>query len=59
MRQSAVLAIVIENFGVAAPVHRGFELALDFVFGEMLVENVVEEFVGDGVIGLALQDAIV
>ena len=31
---------------------------MHFVFGEVLVENVVKEFVGDRVIRLALQDAV-
>src|ERR1035441_3330234 len=42
--QSMRLTIEIENLGIAAPIHRRFKLALNFIFAKMLVENVVEEF---------------
>src|SRR5258706_16391077 len=35
----------VENLRLAAPVHRGIEMALHFLLGKMLVENVVKEFV--------------
>src|SRR5215467_13613051 len=58
LNQASVLAVVVENFGVASPVHGGLELALHFVFGKVFVENVVEKFVGDRMIRFALQDAV-
>src|SRR3984957_19420009 len=58
LKQPAFLAIVVENLGVAAPVDRGLELALHFVFGKVLVENIVKKFVHDGVIRLPFEDAV-
>ena len=37
-------AIEIENLSVTAPVHRGFELPLDFILAEVLVQDIVEKF---------------
>ena len=58
LNQSAPLAVVVKNLGVAAPVHRSIELPLHFIFGKMLVEDVVKKLIGDGVIRLAFQDAV-
>ena len=55
MKQPPGFRIVVEDLGVAAPVQRGFELALDFIGAEVLVENVAEEFFPDGVIALGMQ----
>ena len=51
-------AIKIENLGVAAPVHGRIKLALHFVFTEMLVENVIEKFLRNRMIGLGMQNAV-
>src|SRR5450755_4914987 len=49
---------MIENLRVASPVHRSVELSLHFVLAEMLVENVMKEFVGDGMIGFSPENAV-
>ena len=51
-------AIEVENLGVAAPVHGGFELPLHFILAEVLVEDVVEKFLRNGVIRLGVQNAV-
>src|SRR5208282_2577629 len=56
--QTMRFAIKVENLSVAAPVHGGIELPLHFILGEMLVENVVEKFLRNGVIRLGVQDAV-
>src|SRR5580704_16395075 len=43
--------VVVENFGVASPLNRGFELAARFVFAEVLVDQIVEKFVRERAIG--------
>src|SRR5579864_7085147 len=43
--------VVIENFGVASPLNRGFELAPRLVVAEMFVDQIVEKFVGKRAIG--------
>src|SRR5258708_5061078 len=43
LNQSSLLAVIIKYFGVAAPVHGSFELAQHFIFGKMLIENVMKE----------------
>src|SRR5271166_772615 len=55
MKQAASLRVVVEDLGVSPPVERGLELALDFVGAEMLVEDVTEELLADGVIALGVQ----
>src|SRR5580658_9422177 len=40
LRQASVLTVVIEYFGVAAPIGCGFKLAFHFFFGKVFVENV-------------------
>src|SRR5580704_8581261 len=47
--------VVVENFGVAAPLNRGFELAAGFLFAEMFVDQIVEKFVGERAIGFRFQ----
>src|SRR6266481_1569305 len=47
--------IVVENFGVAAPLDGGFELAAGFVLAEMRLEEVAEKFVLDGAIGFCFE----
>ena len=56
--QPVRFTIEVENFGVASPVHRRFELPLDLVLAEMLVEDVVEKLFGDGMIVLGVQNAV-
>ena len=56
--EAALLRVIIEYLGVASPVHRSFELALDFVLAEVFVENVVKEFIRDGMIGLRPENAL-
>src|SRR5277367_3747082 len=48
---------MIKDLRVASPVHRSFKLAFNFILTKMLVENVVEEFVGNRVIRLRFEDA--
>ena len=55
MEQAAGFGVVVEDFGVASPVQRGLELALDFVGAEVLVEDVAEELFADGVVALGVQ----
>src|ERR1700722_16171125 len=54
-RQFAGGGIVIENFGVAAPLNGGFELTLRFVLAEVLVDEVMEKFGGHGAIRFCLE----
>src|SRR6266478_1837560 len=53
--QLASDGIVVENFGVAAPLDGGFELAAGFVLAEMRLEEVAEKFVLDGAIGFCFE----
>ena len=53
--QAIRLGIVGEDFAVASPVQRGFELLQRSLFREMLVEQIVKKFEGHGVIGLLLE----
>src|SRR5271154_275069 len=46
--------IIVKELGVAAPLDSGFELTAGFVFAEMLVQQVAEEFVGKRAIGFGL-----
>ena len=43
---------MIKNFSVSSPIHRSLELTLYLIRAEVFIENVMEEFVGDGMIGL-------
>src|ERR1700746_1934705 len=56
--QEIFFSVIVEDFGVAAPVPRCFELALYLVLGEVLVEDIVKKFIVDGMIRLALKDAV-
>src|SRR6266478_141650 len=47
--------VVIENFGVAAPLDGGFELAAGFFLTKMLVEQVAEKFFGQSAVGFGLE----
>src|SRR5246127_737004 len=58
LRQASAGPVVIEDFSIASPILGGLKLALYFVFGEMLIEDIVEKFIRDGMIGLAFQDAV-
>ena len=51
------VGIVLEEFGVAAPTDGGFKLALGFLFAEVLVEQIVEELLGGGVVLLGFESA--
>ena len=55
--EAAAGGIEVEQFGVAAPVDGGFELALRFFLAELFVEHVEEELFGDGVVGLGFERA--
>ena len=52
--EAAAGGVKVEEFGVAAPADGGFELANGLFFGELLVEYVVEELLGDFAIALGL-----
>src|SRR5271157_2147922 len=56
--QPVRFAIKVENFSVAAPIHGGIELPPHFILAEVLVENVVEKLLRNGVIRLGMQDAV-
>src|SRR5271157_2686400 len=56
--QPVRFAIEVENFSVTAPIHGGIELPPHFILAEVLVENVVEKFLRNGVIRLGMQDAV-
>jgi len=58
MEQPAGLGIVIEDLGVASPVQRRLELPLDFIRAEVLVEDVAEKLLTDGVIALGVQGVL-
>src|ERR1700746_1805046 len=58
LNQSSLLAVVVKDLGVPAPVHRRLALALYFIFGKVLVENVVKKLVGNCVVGLAFEHAV-
>ena len=47
--------VVVEQAGVAAPVNGGVQLLDGFVFAEVFVEGVVEEFVGQSMVRLRSQ----
>src|SRR5271165_5973647 len=56
--QPSPFAIKIEDLSVAAPVHGSFKLPLHLVLAEVLVEDVVEKLLRNGVIGLGMQNAV-
>src|ERR1035438_468589 len=56
--QAVRFAIEVENLSVAAPVHGSFELPLHFILAEVLVEDIVEKFFRNGMIGLGVQNAV-
>src|SRR5271168_218337 len=58
LHQPAGGPVIVENLRVAAPVHRGVELALHFILGEMLVQNVVKKLVSYGVVRLPFQNTV-
>src|SRR6267143_1250427 len=47
--------VVIENFGVAAPLDGGFELAAGFFLTKMLVKQVTEKFFGQSAVGFSFE----
>src|SRR5208283_781282 len=49
-RQFAAGGVVVEEFGIAAPLDGGFELAARFVFAEMFIEQILKEFRGQSAI---------
>ena len=53
--EAAAAGVEVEEFGVAAPVDGGFDLALGLVGGELFVEHVEEEFFGNGVVGFGFE----
>ena len=54
-REFAGGGVVIENFGVAPPLNGGFELAACFVFAEMFVQEVAEEFIAKRAISFGFE----
>ena len=55
--EATASGVEVEELGVAAPVDGGFELALCLFFAELLVEQVEEEVLGDGVVALGIEGA--
>ncbi len=55
--KAAAGGVEVEEFGVAAPVDGGFELAQGLFFAELLVEHVVEELFGDSAVALGVDGA--
>jgi hypothetical protein len=49
-RQFAAGGVIVEEFGVAAPLDGGFELAARLVFAEMFIEQILEKFGGQSAI---------
>jgi hypothetical protein len=49
--------VEVEQLGVPAPADRGLELAQRHLFGELLVQHVVEELLGDAAVALGLDGA--
>ena len=58
MEEAAGLGVVVEDFGVASPVQCSPELALDLLSAEVLVEDVAEEFLTDGMVALGMQGVL-
>jgi hypothetical protein len=54
-RQFASGGVVIEQFGVAAPLDGGFQLPAGLFFAEMFVQKIAEKFIGKGAIGFGFQ----
>ena len=57
-REAMRFAIEVENFSVAPPIHRRFELAFNFVLTEVFVKYVVEKFLGNRMIMFGMENAI-
>src|SRR5271157_434121 len=55
MEQAAALGVVVEDFGVASPVQCGLELALDFIRAEVLIEDITEELLANGMVAVGMQ----
>src|SRR5919109_397032 len=56
--QPAAIGIVIEDLGVASPMDRRLELLPCLFFGEMFLENTIEEVVWQRPIGFGSQGAL-
>src|SRR5216683_2303598 len=54
-RQLTGGGVVIENFGVPAPLDGGFELAAGFNLAKMLVEQIMKKFLVQGAVGFGFQ----
>src|ERR1700680_588198 len=57
-RQFAGRGIVIKNLGVTTPLNGRLQLAARFGLTEMFIDEVVEEFVRKGTIGLGLKSLL-
>src|ERR1700730_16740013 len=53
--QLACCRVIVKNLGVASPLDGGLKLAALFVLAEMLVDKIVEKFVGKGAVGFGFQ----
>src|SRR3984893_10722470 len=53
--QASAGRVVVEDLGVATPVDGRVELGLGLLLAEVLVEDVEEEIVGQGAVGLGAQ----
>src|SRR5580704_6746967 len=53
--QFAGFSVVVEDFRVASPLDRGFQLAAGFLFTELFIKQVAEEFFIERTIGLGLE----
>src|SRR5271168_5629216 len=58
LHQPPTFPVVIKNFRVAPPVHGSVKLALHFLFGKMVIENVMKKFVVNCVVRLPFQNAV-
>ena len=56
--EASFFRVVVEDLGVASPVHGGLKLALHFVLTEVLVENIVEEFFRNRMVRLGVQHVV-
>jgi hypothetical protein len=55
--EAAAGGVEVEQLGIAAPTDRRLELAQSDLFGELLVEQVMEELFGDAVVALSFDGA--
>jgi hypothetical protein len=46
-QQSVIFRIIGKDFGIAAPMQRGFNLVLHFRCGKMFIQNISEELQRD------------